>query len=73
MLVKLKWNGFGITAEIWAIIILIIAILIVVAVLSKIRNAAFPLPIAWAYFGIYRFLSAPEGFKREFGFYSPLI
>lgn len=67
MLVKLKWNGFGIVAEIWAIIILIIAILLVVAVLSKIRNAVFPLPIAWAYFGIYQFLNAPEGFKGEFG------
>jgi benzodiazapine receptor len=67
MLVKLKWKGFGIAAEIWAIIILIIAILLVVAVLSKIRNAAFPLPIAWAYFGIYQFLNAPEGFKGEFG------
>lgn len=67
MLVKLKWNGFGIAAEIWAIIILIIAIFLVIAVLSKIRNAAFPLPIAWAYFGIYQFLNAPEGFKGEFG------
>lgn len=67
MLVKLKWNGFGIAAEIWAIIILIIAILLVVAVLSKICNAVFPLPIAWAYFGIYQFLNAPEGFKGEFG------
>lgn len=67
MLVKLKWNGFGIAADIWAIIILIIAILLVVAVLLKIRNAAFPLPIAWAYFGIYQFLNAPEGFNGEFG------
>lgn len=67
MLVKLKWNGFEIAPEIWAIIILIIAILLVVAVLSKIRNAAFPLPIAWAYFGIYQFLNAPEGFQGEFG------
>lgn len=67
MLVKLKWNGFGIAAEVWAIIILMIAILLVIAVLLKIRNAAFPLPIAWAYFGIYQFLNAPEGFKGEFG------
>lgn len=66
MLVKLKWNGFGIAAEIWAIITLIIAILLVIAVLSKICNAVFPLPIAWAYFGIYQFLNAPEGFKGEF-------
>lgn len=68
MLVKLNWNGFGIKDDIWAIIILIIAILLVIVVLLKIRNAVFPLPIAWAYFGIYQFLNAPEGFKGEFGF-----
>ena len=67
MLVKLKWNGFGVAEDIWAIIILIIAILLVVLVLSKIRNAAFPLPIAWAYFGIYQFLNAPEEFHGEYG------
>ena len=67
MLVKLGWNGFGIADDIWAIIILIVAILLVVGVLSKIHNAVFMLPIAWAYFGIYQFLNAPEGFKGEFG------
>ena len=66
MLVKLGWNGFGIADDIWAIIILIVAILLSVGVLSKIRNAAFTLPIAWAYFGIYQFLNSPEGFKGEF-------
>lgn len=66
-LVKLDWNGFGIANDIWAIIILIAAILLVVVVLLRIRNAAFPLPVAWAYFGIYQFLNAPEGFKGEFG------
>lgn len=67
VLVKLRWNGFGIADDIWAIIILIIAILLVMLVLSKIRNAIFPLPIAWAYLGIYQYLKAPEGFKGEYG------
>jgi benzodiazapine receptor len=67
MLVKLEWNGFGIADDTWAIIILIVAILLVVGLLSKIRNAVFSLPIAWAYFGIYQFLNSPEGFKGEFG------
>ena len=67
MLVKLKWNGFGVADDIWAVVVLLIAILLVVLVLSKIRNVAFPLPIAWAYFGIYQFLKAPEGFKGEYG------
>lgn len=65
-LVKLKWDGFGIAADTWAIIILVISVLLVTAVLLKNRNAAFPLPVAWAYFGIYQFLSAPEGFNGEF-------
>ena len=66
-LVKLKWNGFGLANDVWGIIILVIAVFLVIFVLSKIRNAAFPLPVAWAYFGIYQFLKAPEGFKGEFG------
>jgi hypothetical protein len=62
-LVKLKWDGFGIAGNVWATIILIIAVLLVIAVQRKNRSAVFPLPIAWAYFGIYQFLKAPEGFK----------
>lgn len=65
-LVKLKWDGFGIADNVWAIIILIIAVLLVIAVQMKNRSAAFPLPIAWAYFGIYQFLKSPAGFKGEF-------
>jgi hypothetical protein len=60
-LVKLKWDGFGISSEIWAIIILAVAVFLVIVVLSKLRNAAFPLPIAWAFFGIYQFLGAAAG------------
>lgn len=66
-LVKLDWNGFGIADNVWAIVILIIAVLLVIAVQLKNRSAAFPLPIAWAYFGIYQFLKAPEGFNGQFG------
>lgn len=62
-LVKLEWNGFGLAPDIWAIIILIVAIVLVILVNLIIRNAVFPLPIAWAYFGIYQYLRAPEGFK----------
>lgn len=67
-LIKLKWDGFGIDPEIWAIIILIVAVLLVIAVLLKNRNAAFPLPVAWAYFGIYQFLNAPSGFNGGYRF-----
>jgi len=65
-LVKQNWNGFGIADNVWAIIVLIVAVLLVVLVQLKNKNAAFPLPIAWAYFGIYQFLKAPEGFSGEY-------
>lgn len=67
-LVKMEWNGFGIADDLWAVIILIIAVLLIILVLLRIRNAAFPLPVAWAYLGIYQYLNAPQGFKGEFGF-----
>jgi uncharacterized membrane protein len=45
---------------------LVVAILLLIGVVSKIRNAVFPLPIAWAYLGINQFLKSPAGFKGEF-------
>lgn len=65
-LVKLNWDGFGISPEIWGIIILVVAVFLVVLVQLSNRNAAFPLPVAWAYFGIFQFLKAPEGFGGKF-------
>ena len=53
-LVKLEWNGFGIADNIWAMIILIVAGLIVIGVALNLKNAALPLSVAWAYFGIYQ-------------------
>ena len=66
-LVKLEWGGFGLPHEIWAIITLIIGVLVVFAILKSNRNAALPLPVAWAYLGIYQFLKAPEGFNGAYG------
>lgn len=65
-LVKIQWQGFGIGDEIWAVITLVVAILLVVLVNRSNENAVFPLPIAWAYFGIYQFLNAPEGFNGQY-------
>lgn len=65
-LVKLQWNGFGLPSETWAIIMLIIAVVLVFAVNLKVRNAVFPLPLAWAFFGIFQFLQSPNGFKGQY-------
>lgn len=66
-LVKIKWEGFGISPEIWAGVILIVAILLVFVVLQSNKNVVFPLPVAWAYFGVYQYLKAPEGFNGQHG------
>lgn len=66
-LVKIEWGGFGISHEILAVITLVVAIALVFLVLQSNKNAVFPLPVAWAYFGIYQFLKAPEGFDGAYG------
>ncbi len=66
-LVKAKWNGFGIAPDTWAGIILLISIILMFIVLRSLRNIIFPLPVAWAYFGIYQSLKSSEGFNGQFG------
>lgn len=56
-LVKIEWNGFGISDNIWAIIILIVSVGLVIGVSLSVKNAALPLSVAWAYFGIYQKLA----------------
>lgn len=53
-LVQLKWNGFGISDVMWANIILVVAIFIVFWVTTNTTNVIIPLPVAWAYFAIYK-------------------
>ena len=65
-LVKIEWGGFGLAENIWAIAILAISVVLVVLLMLRIKNASLPLPVAWAYFGIYQFLRAPEGFKGQY-------
>ncbi|MBC7123514.1 MAG: tryptophan-rich sensory protein [Pseudothermotoga sp.] len=65
-LVSIEWNGFGVSPEIWGVLILVVAVLLTWLVLAKIKNAVFPLPIAWAYFGIYKNLVSPEGYDNQY-------
>ena len=51
-LVSLNWNGFGISPEIWATLIIIIAFLITLLVIATRRDIAYGLVIVWALTGI---------------------
>ena len=65
-LVSVNWQGFGIQAEYWGIIILIVAVVITVGVTWITKNAILPVPVAWGYFGIYQSLMGPDGFQGAY-------
>lgn len=65
-LVKIEWDRFGVAPETWSSIILLVAVGLTLMVLLSTENAIFPIPIAWAYFGIYNYLLAPEGFQGQY-------
>jgi translocator protein len=51
-LVSVNWNGFGISPEIWATLIIIVALLITLLVIATRRDIAYSLVIVWALIGI---------------------
>jgi hypothetical protein len=51
-LVSIKWNGFGISPETWAILIIIVAMLIALLVIATRKDVAYGLVIIWALVGI---------------------
>lgn len=52
LLVSIGWDGFGISEEIWTIIVLSVAILITCAILWLRGDVAYSLVVIWALFGI---------------------
>ncbi len=51
-LVSVKWDGFGIAPETWAILIVIVALLITLLVVATRKDVAYSLVIIWALLGI---------------------
>jgi benzodiazapine receptor len=52
LLYSLNWNGFGISGEVWTLVMLTAAVIISVLVSSSRRDAAFALVLVWAFVGI---------------------
>jgi benzodiazapine receptor len=51
-LVSVKWDGFGISQETWATLIIVIALLITLLVIASRKDVAYGLVIIWALLGI---------------------
>ena len=53
VLVKINWNGFNISADIWTILIISIVVFLTILILIKRNDFAYSIVIIWALFGIY--------------------
>jgi benzodiazapine receptor len=51
-LVSVNWDGFGISSETWATLIIVVALLITMLVLATRKDIAYGLVIVWALVGI---------------------
>jgi hypothetical protein len=51
-LVSASWDGFGVAAETWAILVIIVALVIALAVIITRKGVAYALVIVWALTGI---------------------
>lgn len=72
-LVRMGWNGFGISQTVLAPTILALSIIIVILINTKINNAVYTLPVAWAFFGILMETRRLAG-KLDYGTYlNPVI
>lgn len=64
--VDASWSGWGISEEIWTILVIVVALLITILMLIRRKDIAYALVVAWAALGIY--------IKRtSVGFEQPLI
>jgi len=52
VLVSMKWDGFGISQETWAFLVIIVALLITLLVVATRKDVAYGLVIVWALVGI---------------------
>jgi len=53
LLVKLNWDGFGISEEIWTMLLIIITAIITILIVVKRKDYAYTAVIIWALIGVY--------------------
>lgn len=51
-LVKIEWDGFGLSADVWTTFTLVAALVVITYIVSELKNVMFTLVSAWAYYGI---------------------
>jgi hypothetical protein len=66
VLVGYEWSGFGISEELWTMIILAIGILVALSQVYYFKQIAYILVILWGYFGIYGKHTSLQGFENQY-------
>jgi len=66
LLVSLGWSCWGISEQMWTVIVMIVGLLIGVATMVKNKDIAYGLTIIWAYAGILIKHLSPNGFNGQY-------
>ena len=66
LLVSLGWNGFGISEEIWTMVMILVGTIIGTLTILKSKDVAYGLVICWAYIGILVKHISAQGFSGEY-------
>lgn len=66
LLVKLGFDGFGISETIWTIAIIVVGLIIASLTILRNRDVAYGLAIIWAYIGIYIKHISKDGWNAEY-------
>jgi hypothetical protein len=66
LLVSLKWDGFGISASVWATAIVLIAMAIGTATMLHNRDVAYGVVLIWAYVGILIRQTSADGLDNRY-------
>lgn len=67
-LTAIQWNGFGISPEIWTVIILIVGLIITSLTAILNNNFFYMLVTLWAYIGIFMNHTSPMGWANQYPF-----
>jgi hypothetical protein len=52
LLVYWKWNGFGLSPQLWTVVVMAVAIVLAIVMLTRRRDVFYALVIDWALLGI---------------------
>lgn len=67
-LVSINWTRFGLSEQLWMIIILVVATIISIMTLLWTKCAAYGMVIIWAYIGILNKHTSYNGFNNEYNY-----